>query len=47
MALGEIAEFVGASAGIALAALALVVTVAVFTAVARMGNRARPSADKK
>ena len=47
MAFGEIAEFVGASAGIAIAALALVVTVAGFTAIARMANRARPSADKK
>lgn len=47
MAFSEIADFIGASAGIAIAVLALVVTVAGFTAIARMSNRARPSADKK
>ena len=47
MALVEIAEFLGASAGFAIAALAVVVTVGVFTALARMGNDVRTSTDKK
>ena len=47
MASGEIAEFLGASAGFAIAALAVVVTVGVFTALARIGNGVRTSTDKK
>ena len=47
MALNEIAEFIGASAGIALAVLAVVVTVGVFMAIARAGSRARPTVDKE
>ncbi len=47
MAFGEIAEFFGASAGFAIAALAVVVTVGVFTALARIGNGVRTSTDKK
>ena len=47
MAFGEIAEFLGASAGFAIAALAVVVTVGVFTALTRMGNGVRTFTDKK
>ena len=47
MAFSEIAEFISASTGIALAVVALVVSVGVFAAIARMGNSVRPSADKK
>ena len=47
MAFVEIAEFLGASAGFAIAALAVVVTAGVFTALARIGNGVRTSTDKK
>ena len=47
MAFSEFAEFIGASAGIAIAVVAIVVTLAVFTAIARLGSNARPSPDKK
>jgi len=47
MAFSEFAEFIGASAGIVIAVVAIVVTLAVFTAIARMGSGARPSADKE
>ncbi|MDE2970393.1 MAG: hypothetical protein OXT51_09890 [Chloroflexota bacterium] len=47
MAVSEVAEFVGASAGFAIAAVGIVVAVVGFFALARMGNRARPSPGKK
>lgn len=47
MAFSEIAEFIGASAGVAIAVVAIVVSVAVFTAIARLGNGVRPFTDKK
>lgn len=47
MAFSEIAEFIGASAGVAIAVVAIVVTVGGFMAIARMGTGVRPSAHKK
>ena len=47
MAFSEIAGFVGASTGIAIAVLGIVIAVVGFIAIARLGNRARPSPGKK
>ena len=47
MAFGEIREFVMSSAGLALAAVAVVIALAVFAAIARMGNSVRPTTDEE
>ncbi len=47
MAFSEIAGFIGAFAGVAIAVVALAVSVAVFTAIARLGNGVRPFTNKK
>ena len=47
MAFGEITEFIVSSAGLALAAVAVVITLAVFAAIARLGNSARPTTDEE
>lgn len=47
MAIGEVVEFISSAAGLAIALLAVVVCVGVFTVMARMGSSARPSPDEK
>lgn len=47
MAFSEIADFIGANAGFVIAAVALLLTVVGFMAIARMGTGARPTAGKK
>ena len=47
MAISEVAGFITGFAGLAIAALAVVVCVGVFMAIARLGNSVRPSPDEK
>ena len=47
MAISEVAGFITGSAGLAIAALAVVVCVGVFTAIARLGNSVQPSPDEE
>ena len=47
MALSEIAEFIGASAGILIVAGGIAVIVVGFLAMTRLGARVRPSPGKK